>query len=92
MTDMADQPTLHIKILSPKQVVFDGPALSLSSINSAGNFDILPGHANFLTLAKNAPIVIRTLDQKRIEFSFALSIIYNNGDEVRVYTDIIPSQ
>jgi F0F1-type ATP synthase epsilon subunit len=83
--------TLYVKIISPSQTLFEGPALSLSSTNSQGNFDILPQHANFLTMTKDVPIILTTPDNKRLEFKLALSIVYNVGNNVSVYTDIVPN-
>lgn len=56
---MASKNTLTVKILSPTQTIFDGEAYSISSVNSLGKFDILPFHANFITLVQKSPIVLR---------------------------------
>ena len=56
---MANKNTLTVKIISPTQTIFDGEAYSISSINSLGKFDILPYHANFITLVQKAPITLR---------------------------------
>lgn len=58
--------TLNVKILSPTQTIFEGEALSVSSVNSAGKFDILPYHANFITLVQKSPVVLR-LKKKEIQ-------------------------
>lgn len=55
---MAD--VLNVKIFSPTQTIFEGEAVSISSVNSVGKFDILPFHANFITLVQKNPIIIRT--------------------------------
>lgn len=83
-------PTLYVRIVSPKQTLFAGEALAVSSTNSAGKFDILPHHANFLTLTEDVPISILTPDRKKVEFKFPLTIIYNTDNKVNIYTDILP--
>lgn len=50
---------LNVKIISPTQTIFQGEAYSVSSANSAGKFDILPYHANFITMVQKSPIVLR---------------------------------
>lgn len=55
---MAD--SLNVKIFSPTQTIFEGEAVSISSVNSMGKFDILPFHANFITLVQKTPIIVRT--------------------------------
>ena len=53
------QNALNVKILSPTQTIFEGEALSVSSVNSTGKFDILPYHANFITLIQKNPVILR---------------------------------
>ena len=56
---MPSKNTLTVKIISPTQTIYDGEAYSISSVNSLGKFDILPFHANFITLVQKSPIVLR---------------------------------
>lgn len=83
-------PTLHVKIISPKETIFDGEALSVSSINSLGPFDVLAQHANFITIIEGVPIVIKTPDKNKepLTFNFPIAIIYNINNKVGIYTDI----
>lgn len=85
---MAD--LLKIKILSPNDVIFQGQARSVSSKNSFGNFDILPYHANFITMVQKEPIIVRDEKNKPVKYDFPLAIIYSANNEVKVYTDIVP--
>lgn len=50
---------LNVKIVSPTQTLFEGQAYSVSSANSTGKFDILPYHANFITMVQKTPIILR---------------------------------
>lgn len=79
---------LQVRIISPKEEIYNGPALSVSSTNSAGKFDILPEHANFVTLIQNSPIIIRPPQGKVLNFSFPLAILYLTQNQVNIYTDI----
>lgn len=81
-------PLLNIRIIAPKEELFSGEALSLSSINSAGKFDILPMHANFVTLVENTPIIIRKADKSDEKFEFPMAIIYAANNQVKIYTDV----
>lgn len=83
-----DTQTLQIKIFSPKQTIFEGQALVISSKNSAGKFDILPQHANFITLVENQPITIFLPGKKSLNFNFPKAIIYASQNLVKIYTDI----
>ncbi len=84
---MATQ-TLHVTILSPTQTIFEGQALAISSKNSAGKFDILPQHANFITLIENQPIVLLLPGKKSLNFNFPKAIIYTTQNLIKIYTDI----
>jgi len=81
---------LHVTITSPKKDLFTGEASSVSSANSVGKFDILPEHANFVTLIEKHPIIIRPPKGKSIVFNFALAVISVNSNKVTIYTDIQP--
>lgn len=77
-----------VAIVSPDERIWEGGAVSLSSKNSTGPFDILPGHANFVTIIKNEPIIVRTLDEGRKEFTYKNAVIAINNNSVSIYSDI----
>ncbi len=81
-------PTLHVRIISPQQLILDTEAESVSSKNAQGNFDILPQHANFITLVENSPIIVRT-GPKKLSFSFTVAIIFTEANKVNIYTDLL---
>lgn len=62
---------LKVKILSPTQTIYDGEALSVSSTNSTGKFDILPFHANFITLIQKSSIILRVKKKGTEDKGFA---------------------
>lgn len=78
---------LNVQIIAPKEDVFEGTALSVSSVNSAGKFDILPQHANFITLIQQAEISIKTTEGKVVNFNFPMAIIHTTQNNVKIYTD-----
>ncbi len=84
--------TLHVRIISPQQVILDTNAQSVSSKNLLGNFDILPQHANFITMVENSPIVVRNRGQKDLVFNFPLAIILTRENKVDIYTYIQPQE
>lgn len=78
---------LNVRIISSREDVFSGSALSVSSVNSAGKFDILAQHAKFITLVEKNPIVIRLPDKQEKVFKFDLCIIHAHNDQVDIYTN-----
>jgi len=81
------QEKLFISITSPEKIVWEGEADALSSENSQGPFDILPGHANFVTIIEKKPVIIRREDGDK-EFQFATAILYVSSNTITVYTNI----
>ena len=79
-------PTLHVRILSPHELILDTQADSVSSKNLQGKFDILPFHANFITVVENEPIIIRFKKGKPLTFRFPIAIIANTSNQVNIYT------
>lgn len=77
--------SLQVRIISSRADVFSGEAMSVSSVNSLGNFDILPGHAKFVTVVEGHPIIVRLADGTKQEFSFVLAIIRVKEDHVDVF-------
>lgn len=79
---------LNIRIVTPKAVIYKGMALSISSKNLKGKFDVLPHHANFITIVEKSPITIRLTNKKRLIFNFPIAIISVIKNLVNIYTDI----
>jgi len=80
-------PLLQVKISNPDKVVWKGEAYSVSSINSKGPFDILPMHANFVTVIDNKPIKIR-IKGKTLEYTYPQSVLYTHNNTVLIYTNL----
>jgi F0F1-type ATP synthase epsilon subunit len=81
------QGKLFVSINSPEKVLWEGEADAVSSLNSAGVFDILPGHANFITITNKQSVLVRRSDGDR-EFNPDTAVIYVRSNLVTVYTDI----
>ena len=78
---------LYVKISTPEKVLWEGQAQWLSSMNSNGPFDILPLHANFVTIVEGNPIKIKTPTRTE-EFTFSNSLLYIHENKVTVYTNL----
>ncbi len=77
---------LKVKVLSPTQSFYDGPAVSVTAINKVGPFDVLVNHANFFSLLTKGDIVINTGTQA-LNFPITHGIIkvHNNSITLFVY-------
>ncbi len=80
---------LSVKILNPNEILWEGKAYSISSKNASGPFDILPQHANFITLIKEKiPIIVRSASEGEKEFSFDSAVMQVHGNDVLIFTQI----
>lgn len=84
---LPQQDQLTVKVSTPKEIIWEGEAQSVSSENSQGVFDILPFHANFVTLIQNKAIVVRTNVREK-QFSFTNAVIHTEDSKVRIYGDV----
>lgn len=78
---------LKVKVMTPQQLLFDGEVFAVSSKNSEGPFDILAGHANFITIIKGQPITLTKQDHSKTTFNFSQAIIYNSNSLVSIYAE-----
>ena len=79
---------LRVIVSTPDEQIWEGKAKSVSSENSAGPFDILPQHANFVTIIKGKPIVVRTQDGTEKTFTYKNAVMTVAEDKVSIYNDI----
>ena len=78
---------LSIKVYSPFKVYYDGSADSLTAENDTGQFDVLVGHKNFLSLLNPCDIIIRTSNGQE-SISIARGIIHVHNNKVTVFLDV----
>lgn len=63
---------------------FHGLALSVSSENEVGPFDILPLHANLITQIRKQ-IIVRVKEGKEIKYQFTNGVIEVSENKVKVF-------
>lgn len=79
--------TLLLNIRSRTKEYFHGEVHTITAVNASGVFDILPLHANFITLIKDYVILEKnTSKEQKIEFKSA--VVSVTGNRVEVYVDI----
>ena len=78
---------LNVHVVTPRRFLYQGFALSVSSRNSEGKFDILPEHANFITLVENQDITIKKPDNTSLVVKVHQAIIFNTENEVEIYAE-----
>lgn len=74
------QKTFTVTVFSPFETYFEGPALAVSAETEQGPFDVLFGHANFLSLLVPCKVTVRTAQgQKEIPITRGILQVANNA-------------
>lgn len=82
-----DNELISLKIYSREGVVFNGEVKSVSSYNVNGKFDILPEHANFISLLdKEIKVVEKDGNSRKIDIDAAL--LRSRGNKIEIYIGI----
>ncbi len=76
-----------VEIRSKDGVLYSGNALYLSSTNESGPFDILPQHANFITLIHGYIFIDSKLPTEK-KFELDRGVLYVLSNNVNVYVGI----
>ncbi len=83
---LADNP-LAVTVFTPEKILYEGPAVSVSSVNKRGKYDILALHSNFISLVSDK-IAIDTGGGKRLEFPVKGGVIRVADGHVDVFVGL----
>lgn len=78
---------LAVKMISPYQTYYQGPAVSVSAMNRTGPFDVLLDHANFFSLLAEGDVLINT-GFEQFKFPIYQGIMKVANNEVTLFVDI----
>lgn len=80
-------PPLNVIARAPFNVYYEGPAQSVTSTNKVGQFDILPGHADFFSMLTPGEVIIET-DKDPVSFPISSGIITVRDNEVLLFVNM----
>lgn len=63
---------------------FEGRVAAISCQNNLGNFDVLPGHINFITLIFKK-ITVHLLNKEKISYDFSRGVLEVSENKVNVF-------
>lgn len=78
---------LQVTLRSKEKMLYEGVANSVSSENEEGTFDVLPQHANFISLIHNYIIIDRGLSTEQT-FQMEKGVLYVVSNKIDVYVGI----
>lgn len=77
---------IHLKIITPEKIVFEGDADSVSAMGLSGSFGILPGHIPFMS-ALQVDTAKVTVDGKEITYSVMGGAFQFKDNEAIILTE-----
>lgn len=83
------EPTDQLSVIAraPFNVYYEGQANIVSAENQVGEFDILPGHADFFSMLIPGEVIIDT-DKEPIKFTITNGIITVRDNEVLLFVNM----
>ncbi len=78
---------LKVSIRNRRKVLYEGQVRALSSVNSVGDFDVLPQHANFVSLIQDKVVVNKGSAQEK-SFEIESGLINVDEDGCTVYVGV----
>lgn len=78
---------LNVIARAPFHKYYEGIAYAVSATNSVGQFDILPGHADFFSILSPGDIVIETASEP-ISFEITNGILTVRDNEVLLFVNM----
>lgn len=78
---------LHLKIQNREEVIYEADVLSVSSVNDKGKFDVLPEHANFISLIQTE-IAVRDGEGKERKFPIEQGVLRVFQNQVKIFLGI----
>lgn len=83
----SEDPKLTVIAREPFRIYYEGPARAVSAANAVGQFDILPGHADFFSMLTPGEVIIDT-DKDPVSFKVTNGIVAVRGDEVMLFVNM----
>lgn len=72
---------------APFHIYYEGPATVVSAANKIGQFDVLPGHADFFSILTPCDVIIDTKNQS-VDFHINNGIIAVRDNEVMLFVNM----
>lgn len=72
---------------APFELYYEGPAKVVSAANKVGQFDVLPGHADFFSMLLPGDVIIDT-DKEPVNFSITNGIIAVRDNVVMIFVNM----
>ncbi len=82
-----DNTNILLTIRARDGIVYEGKVQSVTSVNETGKFDILPEHANFISLIKDT-VVIKDIQGSMKKIKIDVGLLRTRQNKVEIYLGI----
>ncbi len=91
---MKNSEQILVTLTSPEALVWEGEAVSITSENSDGLFDLFPDHARFMTLLEGVDLNIRLKNDGEEVFYIEKAVLLFQDAAAKIYlhTHIEPNK
>ena len=79
---------LNVIVRSPFELYFEGEATALSATNRVGNFDVLPGHADFFSMLEAGEVVVTPLSGDPVTVKAKNGILTVRDNEAYLFVNM----
>jgi F-type H+-transporting ATPase subunit epsilon len=79
---------LNVVARSPFELYYEGEASALSASNRIGDFDILPGHADFFSMLEPGEITIQTDNDEPITINAKNGILTVRDNQAYLFVNM----
>lgn len=83
---------MQLRVVTPEQIVFEGPARSLVAPAWDGRVGVLPGHAPFLTLLGSGPLKVEPASGDTRVFEVGGGVMKVEANVVTVLADQVSTE
>lgn len=82
-----EESELTVIARAPFHIYYEGPAEVVTATNKIGQFDILPGHADFFSILSPGDVMIETKTQS-LDFHITNGIVAVRDNEVMLFVNM----
>ena len=80
---------LQLTVRQKTRILFQGPVQALTSVNVRGKFDVLPEHANFISIITDYVVILKP-DGSNLHIPLSRGVLKVDGNNVSVYLGVSP--
>ena len=80
--------TLNVVARSPFELYYEGEATAISATNRIGNFDILPGHADFFSMLEPGEIIVQPEGKEPVTIDAKSGILTVRDNQAFLFVNI----